>query len=630
MCGIAGIVALRPDARVDQGPLRKMAERLVHRGPDDEGYYVDPRGRCGLAFRRLSIIDLETGQQPITNADQTIHVAFNGEIYNFGALREELQEMGYKFRTRGDAEVIVHAYAAWGERCFEYLHGMFAIAIWDQVRGWLLLGRDRFGKKPLVYATLNNRVYFASEMKAILALPEVSREIDPQSLHKYLLFQYVPAPHSIYRHFRKVPPGHYVTIEDASLGQPQRYWSVPQPPPYRGTYEDARRELGVRVRQAVLKRLVADVPLGAFLSGGVDSSIVVAMMRQLGVSPLRTFSIGFPDERYDETRYARQVAELFETEHHEFIVTPQAREILDTLAWYYDEPFADSSAIPTYYVARKTREHVTVALTGDAGDEVFAGYDRYVAAKLAARADFVPRPVRQMMAQAARLIPHGEAKSRGSRAYRLIAALGQSPSRRYLSWVNIFTPAQLVAGLRPEFAELVDLDEALVWFDGLYENAPGAAANRAVHTDLQSYLPYDLLTKVDIASMACSLECRSPLLDHDLVEFALSLPLHWRVGRNGGKHILKDWAASFLPVEVLHRRKMGFGVPVGEWFRHELRELLEERLLAPESLCQHIFRSQWLRTLLDQHLSGHVNHAHPLWALFMLELWHTRWRPTGW
>ncbi len=633
MCGIAGIVGLAPETPgVDPAELHIMTAQLVHRGPDDEGYYVDPRGRCGLGFRRLSIIDIEGGHQPISNEGNTVWVVLNGEIYNFRELRAELEQQGHTFRTRSDSEVIPHLYEEHGEACFERLAGMFAIAIWDDEHAQLYLARDRFGKKPLVYAFFKGRLYFASEVKAILALPGAPREIDPQSLHRYLLFQYVPAPHSIYRGFRKLPPGHVLRVAAGAplSDEPRAFWRVPQPASFAGSYEDAKARLGELLTKAVERRLIADVPLGAFLSGGIDSSIVVGLMRRLGVSPLRTFTIGFPDKRYDETTYARRVAERFETEHHEHVVTPQAREVLDTLAWHYDEPFADSSAIPTYYVSRYTREFVTVALTGDAGDECFGGYDRYRAARLAAGFGFLARPVRSVLAKGGHALPRGRAKSTGNRLYRFLSALGEEPSRRYLSWVNIFPPALLTEGYQPAFAERIDFDEPLRWFDGLYAGGRGAAAERANWTDFCSYLPYDLLTKVDIASMASSLECRCPLLDHELVEFALSLPPEWRFGpRGGGKHILKDWAGGLLPAEVLTRPKMGFGVPVGEWFRNELRDLLEQHLTSRDSLCQRVFRGDWLQRLLAAHLSGRANYEHPLWALLMLELWRHRWQPTG-
>jgi len=630
MCGIAGILSLAPEARVSHAPLRVMAGQLVHRGPDDEGFYVDPDGVCGFGFRRLSIIDLAGGHQPISNEDGTIWLMFNGEIYNFRELRAALAAQGHHFRTQSDSEVIVHLYEQFGDGCFERLAGMFAIAIWDQARRQLVLARDRLGKKPLTYADVGGRFYFASEVKALLALPELPRVLDAQSLHRYLLFQYVPAPYSIYRDFQKLPPGSFLRVE---AGQPFRsiphaYWRVPQPPPFTGTYADAKRRLGELLTRAVEKRLIADVPLGAFLSGGIDSSLVVTLMRKLGVSPLRTFTIGFADARYDETPYARRVAGANSTEHHEHVVTPRAREILDALAWHYDEPFGDSSAIPTYYLSRWTRESVTVALTGDGGDECFAGYDRYRAAQLAAQVDRLPGSIHRGLHRLAAFLPHGQPKTRGRQLYRFLTALGQSPARRYFSWINVFTPEQLAAGYQPDFAARLDFDEPRRWFECLHDGASGEPAHRAIHCDFQSYLPYDLLAKVDIASMACGLECRAPLLDHELVEFALSLPLARRLDRHGGKRILKDWAGELgLPPAILQRTKMGFGVPVGEWFRGELRDLLTEHIFSSDALCARIFRREWLRALLDAHLSGYANYEHPLWALLMLELWYRRWQP---
>ncbi len=630
MCGIAGIVRLTPQAPpVAVAELRAMADQLAHRGPDDEGIYVDPQGRCGLGFRRLSIIDVAGGHQPIANEDGTVQVIFNGEIYNFRALREALRRRGHTFRTRADSEVIVHLYEEHGQACFERLAGMFAIAIWDAARGRLVLARDRFGKKPLTYAVLDGRLVFASEAKAILALPGVRPALDAQSLHRYLIFQYVPAPHSIYRGFAKLPPGSLVTVEGGAVSPVQRYADLPRPARFAGSYADARARLGEVLTAAVERRLIADVPLGAFLSGGVDSSIVVGLMRRLGVAPLRTFSIGFAEDRYDETAWARRVAAHFATEHHEQRVTPRAREILDVLAWHYDEPFADSSAIPTWYVARHARQRVTVALTGDAGDEGFLGYDRYVAARLAARFDRLPGWTRAALARLVERLPRGESKSARHRLYRFAAALPAGGARRYLAWVNIFPPAELLRAYRPEFAQRLDFDEPLRWFERLHDGFGGSAPERANLADFQSYLPYDLLTKVDIASMAHGLECRCPLLDPEVVEFALSLPVEWRLGRRGGKRILKDWARDLLPGEVLTRPKMGFGVPVGRWFRNELRDVLTDRVRDPAGLCARVFRPAWLDALVESHVSGRADRAHPLWALLMLELWYRRWQPAG-
>lgn len=631
MCGIAGILSLAEPRPATAADAATMAATLVHRGPDDAASWADARGRCALGFRRLSIIDLVGGRQPIASEDGRVQVIFNGEIYNFRALRRELEAAGHRFATNADSEVIVHGYEQWGDGVFARLEGMFAIGVWDDGAATLTLARDRLGQKPLLYAEHDGRLYFASELKALLALPEFPRELDPQALHEYLLFQYVPAPRSILRHVQKLLPGHFLKLSAgarASDAAQQRYWRVPAGARFDGSYDDAKQRLGELLTAAVEKRLVADVPLGAFLSGGVDSSIVVGLMRRLGASPLRTFAIGFPDARYDETAHAARVAARFDTEHHVEIVTPDAEALLETLSWHYDEPFADSSAIPTYYVSRSARRHVTVALTGDAGDECFAGYDRYRAAQLAAPFDAWPAALRRLAGGVAGLIPHGRAKSLGSRAFRFLSAIGMPASRRYLSWVNVLPPSSLQAGYRAAFASQVAFAAPLSWFDALYATGSGDAADCAIHADLHSYLPYDLLTKVDIASMAVGLECRAPFLDHALVEFAVSLPIEWRLGKGGqSKRILKDWARDLLPPEILSRPKMGFGVPIGEWFRGPLRARLERELFAADALAPRVFDRAWLRSFVDAHLSSRANHAHALWALLMLELWRQRFQP---
>ncbi len=636
MCGIAGLLCLSHQQRATHDDARRMSATLAHRGPDDAGVYVDPLGRCTLGFRRLAIIDLAGGHQPISNEDGTIWLTFNGEIYNYRELRADLLDNGHRFRTESDAEVIVHAFEEWGPDCVLRLAGMFALALWDEAEGRLLLARDRLGKKPLAYAIANGRLAFASETKALLELHDVSRALDPQALHEYLLFQYVPAPRSIYRHVRHLPPASRLECAHGAevVAHPQRYWTVPS-----GTiaeaiggrsdraYAEARETLDVLLTRAVQKRLVADVPIGAFLSGGIDSSIVVGLMRRLGASPLRTYSIGFADPRFDESAHARTVADFFHTEHHEQIVTPQALEVLDTLAYHYDEPFADSSAIPTYYLSRFTRGGVTVALTGDAGDECFGGYDRYRAARLAGRMDWVPSMVRAPLAAVARLLPRGQSKSLSRKTYRFLQALAASPARRYLAWMNVFTPLQLAAGYSREFREQVELDAPVEWFERLYGTGGPEVVEAAIWTDFASYLPGDLLVKVDRASMACGLECRCPFLDHEVVEFAQRLPVDWRVGPRGGKRILRDWAGGFLPAETLRRSKMGFGVPVGEWFRSELKPALESTLLSGGSLASRIFRADWLRQLIGSHLAGVEHHGHALWSLMMLEHWSRRWNP---
>jgi len=633
MCGLAGILSLAPHTAVEEHELRLMAGPLVHRGPDDEGYYLDPQRRCGLGFRRLSIIDLAGGHQPISNEDGTVWLILNGEIYNFRELRSDLAARGHAFRTHADSEVVVHLYEERGADCFAELAGMFAIAIWDERGGTLHLARDRLGKKPLAYAIHNGRLYFASEPKAILAAADIPRRIDPVALQRYLVFQYVPAPGSIFHGLHKLPPGHRLSLPAGveALPGPLAYWTLPPAGSFAGTYEEARNRLGELLTAAVRRRLIADVPLGAFLSGGVDSSIVVALMRRLGVQPLRTYTVGFSDPRYDESGPARLVARRLACEHHEQIVTARAREVLDALVWHYDEPLADSSAIPTYYVSRHARQHVAVALTGDGGDECFAGYDRYAALRLASRFDALPAFVRQAVARLAALLPRGRARSTAHRAYRFLSALGGTPAGRYLTWVNVFEPAALAEGFTEDFRRAIDPDEPRRWFEELFARFNGDAVRAANGADILSYLPFDVLAKVDIASMACSLECRCPMLDHKLLEFAWSLPTDWRIGPRGGKRILKDWArtSGLLERDVLERPKMGFGVPVGEWMRRELRGFIEHRLLAPNALSLRVFRRDWLKRLVDSHLRGGENHEHRLWALLILELWAARWKPQG-
>ncbi|MCG3127471.1 MAG: Asparagine synthetase [glutamine-hydrolyzing] 1 [Phycisphaerae bacterium] len=628
MCGIAGVIASSAATRVDAPQLQRLAAPLVHRGPDDEGVYVDPAGRAGLAFRRLAIIDLAGGHQPLSNETGTLWLVFNGEIYNFRPLRSELESHGHHFRTVSDAEVIVHGFEQWQEGVFARLEGMFAIALWDETAGRLTLARDRLGKKPLHFADFDGQLYFGSELKAMLAVrPDLPRRIDPQALHRYFTFQYVPAPFGIFERFGKIMPGCWASLTPAACGKFEQhaYWNPPAVGGFTGSYRAARDRLGALLTAAVQKRLVADVPLGAFLSGGIDSSIVVGLMRQLGVSPLRTFTIAFDDPRYDESAHARVVARHFQTEHHEFTVTPQAREILDLLAYHYDEPMADSSAIPTYYVSRWTRQRVTVALTGDAGDECFGGYDRYRALQLAAWFDGLPRGARRSLAALAGRIPPGRTGSARHRASRFLRCADLSPADRYLQWICVFSPEVLARAYEPEFASRLALDEPRDWFGRHFARAAGSDSQRAAAADLSTYLPYDLLTKVDIASMACSLECRSPFLDHELVEFAFSLPDRWKLGVGGGKRILKDWARSLLPPPTLRREKKGFGVPIGEWFRHELRPLLRDALLAPDAPCARIFRREWLAELLAEHQERRANHDHRLWALLMFECWARRW-----
>jgi len=612
-----------------------MTNVLGHRGPDDRGSYrgeyrVTAGGPSspgvGLGFRRLSIIDLESARQPLANEDESIWMVFNGEIYNFAALRHRLEAGGHVFRTRGDGETIVHLYEDLGTECFTHLNGMFAIALWDLPRGRLVLARDRLGQKPLVYRADPGRFLFASELKSLLQVPGIPRQIDPTALDHYLTYQYVPHPWSIFRGFNKLPPGHFAVYEKNRL-HTEPYWQPDFRQTWRGSQSEAIEQLRMTLESSVQLRMQSDVPLGAFLSGGVDSSLIVALMRKWSSRPTRTFSIGFPVREYDETHYARQVAKHLGTDHREFQVTPDAVAILPKLAWHYDEPFADSSAIPTWYVAQLTRAHVTVALTGDGGDELFAGYPRYRAIALARRLDQL-RPVRRGLAMRMwqKLPASARQKSRLRQFKRFSEALNMSPGRRYLDWISIFNDTR--RGLLytdDHLAALPDVDPYR-FLDGALRRPAGRDLITAVSlADLVTYLPCDLMTKVDIASMAHALECRQPFLDYRLVELAASFPMAWKYHRGRGKRLLKQAFGHLLPDFVWARRKMGFGVPLDHWFRKELKPMTHDLLLDATARQRGFFRESYVQQLIDEHETSVFDHAYRLWSLLVFEYWMRRW-----
>lgn len=567
MCGICGVVSAEP--RADRERLvRDMSDTLKHRGPDDDGLYSDDR--ITLGFRRLSIIDLPLGKQPMSNEDGTVHVVFNGEVYNYRGLRETLRAR-HQFRTNSDTEVIVHLFEEKGIECLRDLRGMFAMAIWDARDRTLWLARDRLGKKPLAYVQQPDRFLFASELKALLADPRVPRRVNRDALEYYLAYLYVPAPMSIVAGISKLAPGHYLRYRDGKATV-TRYWD-----PQVGGEPPSRDEIRGTIEEAVRLRLVSDVPLGAFLSGGIDSSIVVGLMSKHGRA--RTFSIGFPEKSFDELEYARAAAEAFGAEHQEFEVRPNALEVLPKLVWHYDEPFGDSSALPTYYVSKVTAEHVKVALSGDGGDECFGGYKRYEQLKR--------RPL-----------------------------LGPPPAELYRGHVVTFSDEQrrqLLGTTNPGVANFIREP-----FDRFPRADP---VTRAGYTDLQTYLPFDILTKVDIASMANSLEVRCPFLDHKVVEMALRLPGPSKLGKRG----LRETFADLLPPKIAGRGKMGFGVPLTHWFRNELKPLVGDTLLNSKNALQEFVRIEIVRRMVQDHWSGAADHADRLWALLFFELWHRTW-----
>ena len=623
MCGIAGIV--RNDGKaVDQALLSRMCDAIRHRGPDDEGYYLN--GPVGLGMRRLAIIDLKHGQQPIHNQEKTSWIVFNGEIYNYLELRQNLEKLGHTFYTNSDTEAIVHAYDQYGADCPKHLRGMFAFAIWNERRQELLLARDRVGKKPLLYATVNGTLIFGSEFSALLLHPEISRDVDPEALDLYLSYACVPAPRTAYRTIRKLEPGHTLRWHNGQV-ELRRYWQ----PDFSHKLKLSEEEAGERaveiLREAVRVRLMSEVPLGAFLSGGIDSSAVVALMSEAASEPVKTFSIGFEEQDFSELHHARRVAEHLGADHHEFVVRPDAMEVLPILVEHYGEPYADSSAIPTYYVARETRQHVTVALNGDGGDESFAGYERYAAMQLAERYNNVPALLRNaVIRQAADRLPSSEIRrSRIRDIKRFLQAASLPRVDRYLRWVSTFSSEAKQELYSESFSNLTANASAASILDPWFAQANGAGiVDATLLTDIMTYLPNDLLVKVDIASMAVSLEARSPFLDHHVIEFAASLPEKLKLRGLTSKYLLKRILKTLLPAENLKRRKMGFGVPISHWFRGELQSFLREIILSEKALRRDLFKPSAVKQMVELHTRAERDFGPQLWALLMLELWYQR------
>jgi len=620
MCGIAGKVCFDSTACVDARLIERMTDTIRHRGPDDGGVWVS--GAVGLGNRRLSIIDLSPrGHQPMSNEDGSVWIAFNGEIYNFQELRAELAAQGHVFRSNTDTETIVHLYERDGVDCVARLRGMFAFAIWDAPRRRLFAARDRLGKKPLFYYSGRDALLFASEPKAILQDPRVPREADPEAIRHYLTYGYVPSPWSAFRGLRKLPPAHYLLFENGRV-EVRRYWTLRYHPKREQREADLADELLALLEQSVRLRLVSDVPLGALLSGGVDSSAVVALMRRVSPATVRTFSIGFDQPEYDELAHARRVAEHLHTDHHELVVHPDAVVLLPRIVWHYNEPFADSSAVPSFAVCEMARREVTVALNGDGGDEVFLGYDRYVAANLSARLDFIARPARRAAARLLAPLPLGAPKSSLYRLRRFLEVAALPPNERYARWITLFDGEGADRLLSPDFAGQTAQPAFGLLNDALRQSDGGSPAETASHADVLMYLPDDLLVKMDIASMAHSLEVRSPLLDHHVLEFAASLPAGLKLRGLVQKYLLKRVMRDALPESILSRRKMGFGVPIDSWFRHELRDLASDTLLGSRAMARGYFRRVEVQRLLDEHVAGTAHHHAQLWSLLMLELWH--------
>lgn len=623
MCGIVGFV--NREAKAEASVLQRMCDAIEHRGPDEEGARVDNNAAIGM--RRLAIIDLAGGQQPIHNADKTKWIVFNGEIYNFQELRRGLEERGAKLNTNSDTEAIIYLYDEFGPDCLQYLRGMFAFAIWDEKKRELFIARDRVGKKPLLYSHLaNGDLIFGSEFRALLQHPSVSREVDHEAIDSYLSYLCIPAPQTAFEHIRKLEPGHWMRWKNGEI-ETKRYWLPDFSKKIKISEEEAIEETTRILRESTKLRMISEVPLGAFLSGGVDSSTVVALMAQESEKPVKTFSIGFEEQDFSELKYARRVAEHVGAEYHEFIVKPDALEVLPTLVEHYGEPYADSSAIPTYYVSRETRQHVTVALNGDGGDESFAGYERYAAMQIAEMYHRIPKPLRQAFIEApVGLIPTSEIKkSRARDAKRFLKAASLSKKERYFRWMSTFTGEAKHELYTDDFAAAVGVRDAGDLLGHWFAKANGSGLlDATLLTDQMTYLPNDLLVKVDIASMAVSLEARSPFLDHKLIEFAASLPENLKMKRFETKYLLKKVAARLVPREVIYRRKMGFGVPIGHWFRNDMKDFVRDVLLSDKALARGIVKPEILRRYVTEHLGGERDHAFQLWTLLMLELWYQR------
>ncbi len=594
---------------------------MHHRGPDDKGCWTD--GSVGLGHSRLSIHDLSSaGHQPMTNEDGSIRIVFNGEIYNFEELRNTLQQAGHVFSSRTDTETIIHLYEEKGFDCLQDLKGMFAFALWDAHKDLLFLARDRIGKKPLVYAKTSDSFVFASEIQALLKDADCGNELDSEAMHHYLTYQYVPSPYSIFKSIRKVPPAHYVVVKRDGITM-QRYWQLSyKQKGNRCSFDEYRERFGDIFNKAVAIRLKSDVPFGAFLSGGIDSSIVVAAMSDMLDAPVKTFSIGFADEEYNELPFARSIAKQYATEHREFVVRPDIVESLPRIVQYYGEPFADSSAVPTFYLAQKTSEHVTVALTGDGGDEGFAGYERYSAMK---RTAFLKRLLAcTPIAALGKRLPNGAGRNSFiARVKRFLRALEQPPEQRYVRWLCHFDNDMKNSLYTTSFMSRIRESDSVDFIVELFKKAlADSALDRILSVDTMSYLPEALMVKTDIATMAHSLEARSPFLDHTVMEFAATLPPEYKLRGFTTKYFLRRLSADYLPAGIADRKKMGFGVPIDRWLRTDLKEMVYDVLLDSRAIQRGYFNKKFLQEMINEHMTKTYDHCYRIWNLLVLELWH--------
>jgi asparagine synthase (glutamine-hydrolysing) len=626
MCGIAGAVWVNPDGLIDQPTLDRMTDILQHRGPDDRGTYwrqfANGSG-VGLGHRRLSIIDVGGGRQPIGNEDGTVWIVFNGEIYNYVELRDDLILRGHRFRTNSDTETIVHLYEEFGVECLSRLRGMFAFAIWDERQRLLFLARDRMGQKPLVYSHNDERLTFASEIKSLLLTPGFDRDLDPVALDEYLTYLYVPHPRTMFRGIAKLPPAHYAIYQHGELTV-QRYWSIDYQYESSEPIESLREQLRERLDEAVRLQLRSDVPIGAFLSGGVDSTTVVGLMQRHLPHAARTFTIGFSASDFDESQFARLASDHLKTAHQELVAQSGTIELFPKLCWFFDEPFGDSSAVPTYLVSQITREHVKVALTGDGGDELFCGYPRYKTVHNLGRFDLLPRFLRVSLTN--RLWEHLPSSSNRSVAARLrhrMRTLREPTDRRYVNWVTPFDSRERRSLYSPSFMDEVRHAEPERFVtDAVAKSSRRSVGTRAMLADLQTYLPCDLLAKVDITSMAHALECRSPFMDHHVVEMAASIPFRHHRDRAMAKPMLTQTFSDLVPRSIARRPKMGFSIPLSHWIRGQLRPMVGDLLLTGKFAARGYFDQGSIHDLINDHLKGNGDYGQQIWALLCLEQWH--------
>ena len=623
MCGIVGFVNRRGAA--DREVVEGMNCAIVHRGPDEDGFYV--KDNVALGMRRLSIIDLASGQQPIRNRDGSKWIVYNGEIYNYRELRKGLEERGHQFYTNSDTEAIVHLYDEFGEGCLEHLRGMFAFAIWDERAKSLFLARDRVGKKPILYSHQpNGDLIFGSEFQALLKHPSISREVDYEAIDSYLSYLCVPAPLTAFKSIRKLEPGHWLRWKGGVI-ETKRYWQPDFSKKIKISEGEAIEETLRIVGEATKMRLISEVPLGAFLSGGVDSSIVVALMARESSQPVKTFSIGFEEQDYSELKYARRVAEHVGAEYNEFTIRPNALEVLPTLVEHYGEPYADPSAIPTYYVSRESRKYVTVALNGDGGDESFVGYERHVAMKYAELYKKLPAPLRRSLIEPALgAIPAPtNFRNRFVRFQRFLRAASMPKAERYFAWLSTFDDEAKGELYTRDLASRANGSSPIVYLEKNIGKSNGKGIiDASLLADLMHYLPNDLLVKVDIASMANSLEARSPLLDHKVIEFAASLPENIKQSGTETKSLLKKVAARLVPRDVIYRQKMGFAVPIKYWLGNELQEFTRDILLSEKARSRGLFNGDVVERLIDEQRRDAKDNSWKIWTLLMLELWFQR------